>query len=151
MCILTKAFFSTGNVFFHLLTVLVVAPLFGVPSGMYPLHHRIMHHVVRRLSSCTIYAWMAILNLLRLRSADGILPSVCAMRNSVDGPAVQESNGQGRDLSSTEQYQRDNILHFLWYIYALDKITIFPPWTHKMYCKINFCGHHPSSICSILQ
>eukprot|EP00887_Chlorella_sp_A99_P005783 scaffold1.g5783.t1 len=49
----------------------VLAPFFGVPSGMYRLHHCVMHHV--------------------------------------------ENNGAGRDLSSTEPYQRDNPLHFAWY------------------------------------
>ena len=34
---------------FHSVTVMLLAPLFGVPSGMYPLHHRVMHHVVNTL------------------------------------------------------------------------------------------------------
>ena len=47
-----------------------LAPLYGVPSGLYALHHRVMHHV--------------------------------------------EGNAAHADLSSTEPYQRDCALHFLW-------------------------------------
>jgi fatty acid desaturase len=50
---------------------LAVSPFFGVPSGMYFLHHVVMHH--------------------------------------------SDNNQRGFDLSSTEQYQRDNFLHFLHY------------------------------------
>lgn len=53
----------------NLVVPVLLAPFFGVPSGMYRLHHCVMHHV--------------------------------------------ENNGVGRDLSSTEPYQRDNFLHFL--------------------------------------
>ena len=49
----------------------ILAPLYGVPSGLYALHHRVMHHV--------------------------------------------EGNAASGDLSSTEPYQRDCGLHFLWY------------------------------------
>lgn len=48
----------------------MLAPLFGLPSGLYNLHHVVMHHV--------------------------------------------EGNASAHDLSSTEPYQRDNFLHFLW-------------------------------------
>jgi fatty acid desaturase len=53
-------------------TVSLVFPvLFGLPSGLYHLHHVIMHH--------------------------------------------SENNRDGWDLSSTERYQRDSVLHFLMY------------------------------------
>jgi hypothetical protein len=47
----------------------LLAPLYGVPSGLYALHHRGMHHC--------------------------------------------EGNAARRDLSSTEPYQRDSLLHFV--------------------------------------
>jgi len=50
--------------------VWVVAPFFGVPSGLYRLHHLLMHHT---------------------------------------------ENNHANDTSSTEQYQRDSFLHFIWY------------------------------------
>lgn len=46
-----------------------LAPLYGVPSGLYSLHHMVMHHA--------------------------------------------EGNRAAYDLSSTEPYQRDNLLHFM--------------------------------------
>ena len=49
----------------------LLSPFFGMPSGLYCLHHIVMHHV--------------------------------------------ENNRAGWDLSSTEEYQRDNLLHFLVY------------------------------------
>mmetsp|Transcript_30447 Transcript_30447/g.57388 ORF Transcript_30447/g.57388 Transcript_30447/m.57388 type:complete len:344 (+) Transcript_30447:92-1123(+) len=49
----------------------VLCPLFGIPAGMYRLHHVVMHHI--------------------------------------------ENNVCPWDLSSTEPYQRDNILHFIYY------------------------------------
>ena len=50
----------------------LLAPLFGVPSGMYRAHHIAMHHV--------------------------------------------EGNAWGKDLSSTEGYQRDSVAHFALYL-----------------------------------
>eukprot|EP00899_Mesostigma_viride_P003359 jgi/Mesvir1/13023/Mv06020-RA.1 len=50
----------------------LLSPLFGVPSGVYRVHHVIMHHI--------------------------------------------ENNEKSYDLSSTEPYQRDNLLHFLLYL-----------------------------------
>ena len=47
----------------------VMCPFFGIPPGMYRLHHIVMHHL--------------------------------------------ENNVFGKDLSSTDPYQRDNIFHFL--------------------------------------
>lgn len=49
----------------------VMAPFYGIPTGLYRAHHIMMHH--------------------------------------------KENNINGKDLSSTESYQRDNILHFLHY------------------------------------
>jgi fatty acid desaturase len=49
----------------------LLSPFFGVPCGLYYLHHVVMHHT--------------------------------------------EGNRAGRDLSSTEPYQRDRLLHFLMY------------------------------------
>ena len=51
----------------------VVAPFMGMPSGMYNLHHVVMHH--------------------------------------------KENNIMPWDLSSTEPYQRDSILHWLHYLF----------------------------------
>lgn len=51
---------------------LILSPFFGVPSGLYVLHHCVMHHV--------------------------------------------GNNKHGLDASSTEQWQRDNILHFIMYV-----------------------------------
>ena len=53
--------------------VVLIAPLFGIPSNYYWLHHIVMHHV--------------------------------------------DNNEQEKDLSSTEGYQRDNLLH--WFHYFL--------------------------------
>jgi fatty acid desaturase len=50
---------------------LLISPFFGMPSGLYYLHHVVMHH-----SENNTWAW---------------------------------------DLSSTERFQRDNVLHFLAY------------------------------------
>lgn len=55
----------------NLAAPLILAPLFGIPSGLYKLHHRVMHHV--------------------------------------------EGNRHPQDTSSTEQYQRDHLPHFIWY------------------------------------
>ena len=48
-----------------------LSPLFGIPPGLYHLHHVVMHH--------------------------------------------GGNNRSGRDLSSTERYQRDNVVHFITY------------------------------------
>ena len=54
----------------NVLTI-VLPPLFGIPWGLYRIHHVLMHHA--------------------------------------------ENNKDGMDLSSTERYQRDSVLHFLHY------------------------------------
>ena len=77
-------------------TPLVLAPLFGVPSGMYRLHHTVMHHVVRpgadMLPVCLLCAGLlALIHTLHL---------------------AQEGNHPPKDISSTEAYQRDSIPHF---------------------------------------
>jgi fatty acid desaturase len=56
------------NAWLNSCVLTVLSPFFGVPCGLYYLHHVVMHHV--------------------------------------------EDNHAGRDLSSTEPYQRDSLLHF---------------------------------------
>lgn len=64
-----RGLFKDSNVTY--LVTAILSPFFGVPSGMYHMHHVIMHH--------------------------------------------SENNLDGWDLSSTERYQRDNVLHFVHY------------------------------------
>jgi len=59
--------------FLNRLPSVVLCPLFGIPAGMYRLHHVIMHHV--------------------------------------------ENNQFPLDASSTEPYQRDNVWHFVQYLF----------------------------------
>lgn len=61
---------SVGNAL-SMVPPYVIAPFMGIPSGMYNLHHVVMHHL--------------------------------------------ENNVCPHDVSSTECFQRDNILHFLFY------------------------------------
>lgn len=44
---LTQATVPAGCALLNWATPLLLAPFFGVPSGMYRLHHTVMHHVVR--------------------------------------------------------------------------------------------------------
>ena len=71
---------------------LVLAPFFGVPSGMYKLHHRVMHHRV----------WLVLLQL-----------TAGCQHAAAQGGTVQEGNHAPGDITSTEPYQRDCMAHFL--------------------------------------
>mmetsp|Transcript_13129 Transcript_13129/g.17943 ORF Transcript_13129/g.17943 Transcript_13129/m.17943 type:complete len:364 (-) Transcript_13129:45-1136(-) len=66
-----RGLFQKNGLPLNALAPYVLAPLFGIPSGLYRLHHCVMHHI--------------------------------------------ENNGAAFDLSSTEPYQRNNILHFCLY------------------------------------
>ncbi|KAK9810976.1 hypothetical protein WJX73_002930 [Symbiochloris irregularis] len=66
-----RRLFKPGHTLANSLSPMLLAPLYGVPSGMYKLHHKVMHHV--------------------------------------------EDNRRPHDISSTEPYQRDSLLHFLRY------------------------------------
>ena len=61
----------TDSPWLNTIPTYLLSPLFGIPSGMYFLHHVVMHHVENN-----VFPW---------------------------------------DVSSTEPYQRDNFLHFLYY------------------------------------
>merc|ERR1719235_278129 len=63
---------NNQNTFLNNYVNWVLTPFYGIPAGVYKLHHVIMHH--------------------------------------------QENNHEW-DISSTETYQRDNFLHFLWYYF----------------------------------
>jgi hypothetical protein len=63
----------------------VVAPFMGIPTGMYHLHHVVMHH-----KENNVFPW---------------------------------------DLSSTEPYQRDSVLHFLHYLFRF----MFAAWIELPY------------------
>ena len=39
----------------NLLVPLIIAPLYGVPCGMYKIHHKVMHHVVSQCQRKLIY------------------------------------------------------------------------------------------------
>ena len=80
---------------------ILLAPLFGVPSGMYKLHHKVMHHVVRALLPLTQIICLFSCALLQYTLLK--VSVVC----------YQEGNNQPLDLSSTEPYQRDSLLQFL--------------------------------------
>lgn len=107
-----------GYVFLNSITSLLLTPFFGIPSGVYKLHHRIMHHVVSSLQHLVL--------VLHLQNVVGVntpkmepvsfFPIMCLSEEStliLRRICMQEDNGAPRDLSSTEPYQRDSILHFL--------------------------------------
>ena len=80
----------------------LLAPLFGVPSGLYTLHHVIMHHTVGA-------------GILRASAAQCPVMTHAQYITGTYDPAVRQEDNHARDLSSTEPYQRDNTLHFLLY------------------------------------
>lgn len=84
------------------LTEWILAPIFGMPCGVYNAHHCVMHHGVNLLF---LPCLLILLSLMGDVFADSLLRHVLC---------CQEDNGE-LDLSSTELFQRDNFLHFLMY------------------------------------
>ena len=104
LCVRVSLTASAGVGPLNTLGPYVLAPFFGVPCGMYNLHHCIMHHTVMFRSVCTVCACVpSWLRAFRRRPGHMCL----------DHP--QEDNRAPFDVSSTEPFQRDNVLHFLWF------------------------------------
>lgn len=72
-----------GNSVFHFVTVMLLAPLFGVPSGMYPLHHRIMHHVVSNFRPICLPVQLVYNTALHCSQVSPLCKAICG---SVQGP-----------------------------------------------------------------
>ena len=68
--------------------------------------------------------------------------STGAWRSGQHEATLQEGNGRRRDLSSTEQYQRDSILHFLWWdaVECAVKCSSSSKMSSQLQTYLDLCG-----------